>query len=128
MGFLLLIAAAICDFTMVHDYWLPAVSFRFDMVHATDALALVLLTLVGIADYRVRIREDARELRAAALGVGDGKGSRGSLVSSREDLLETGAGVSTSRSSPQLSAWRGRNSNSGELSLLGLKGEDLHDS
>ena len=121
MGFLLLIAAAICDFTMVHDYWLPAVSFRFDMVHATDALALVLLTLVGIADYRVRIREDARELRAAALGGGDGKGSRGSL-------LETGAGVSTSRSSPQLSAWRGRNSNSGELSLLGLKGEDLHDS
>jgi hypothetical protein len=54
-GFFFLGLAALLDFKYISDTsYLPAVFTRFDMIHGSDAFGLVLLTLVGIADYRAR--------------------------------------------------------------------------
>lgn len=67
LGFFLLGCAAILDFNFkASNAIFPEVSYRFDMIHGSDAFGLILLTMVGIADYRARCLEEERELLTQA--------------------------------------------------------------
>ena len=60
IGFALLIAAAVLDFTFTVDgATLPLVDFKLDMITISDSFGLLLLTFVGVADYRARVNHEA---------------------------------------------------------------------
>ena len=118
VGFVLLGCAALCDFSFPEQgAWLPGVSYRFDMVHSSDAFGLLLLTMVSFADYRVRVREDERELRLIGAANKKKHSCANSANGSSEGHPHEGIGylengkasrlsISSPHSSPQLSAWR----------------------
>lgn len=56
-GFLVLCCAAGLQFTYEPKIMLPNVVFRLDMVHSSECIGLIILTLVAFAQYRMKLHK-----------------------------------------------------------------------
>jgi hypothetical protein len=112
-GFFMLCCAAILQFSYESTSSMPTVAVRLDMVHISECVGLILLSIVAVGQYQIKLsKQHQQEHLGRVHGSGTGHSSaehRAAAVISPSSVhgiedLEQGNGLSRSPSRPCKSA------------------------
>ena len=63
--------AAAIDFEFFPGEYVPGIECRLDLIHMSDCLGLLMLTIVGIGHYQIKIQEHKNKSKDKGKVTGD---------------------------------------------------------